>query len=297
MVLVHAVLGKGLVSPGVDRRAGIEVGGPDLTIPLVHDHLVTFEGKRLDPPPLRALEGRSAFEHLPGLVHEAVDGEGLPAVGVNHGRIARVGYHELVVQGLVVDIGVVEGLIGSILQSERDDLFGDVVAQCGRRTKGVVGRSQGGIVAQCGEQGVESCLRGDHTRGIRVAVAQHPVGSVGRRFLACRGDVEEGEDVFGNAVEFGRVATHGVTEEHGLGSLVVGRPRIVHGQRDMVQVPGVDGRTGEIVPDAHELRLNPLERHIVLCFLRLDGAKRRAEKGQQNSRDEKLTKRHLLSMN
>ena len=30
MVLVHAVLGKGLVSPGVDRRAGIEVGGPDL---------------------------------------------------------------------------------------------------------------------------------------------------------------------------------------------------------------------------------------------------------------------------
>ena len=61
----------------------------------------------------------------------------------------------------------------------------------------------------------------------------------------------------------------------------------------MVQVPGVDGGTGEIVSDAHQLRLNPFERHIVLRFLCLDGAKWRARMGQQSGCDGKLTKRHI----
>ena len=297
MVLVHAVLSEGLVASGVDRRTGIEPSRPHLSISLVHDHLVAFQGKRLDPSPLWALEGRSAFKHLPGLVHETVDGQGLPAVGINHGRVARIGHHELIVEGLVVDVGVVEGLIGSVLQSKRDDLLGDVVAQSSRRAKGVVGGRQGRVITQSREKGVEPRLGGNDPRGVRIAVAQHPVGGIGSRFLACRGDVEEGEDVLGNAIEFSRIATHGVTEKHGLGGLVVGRPRIVHGQGNMVQVPGVDGGTGEIVSDAHQLRLNPFERHIVPRFLCLGGAKWRAQKGQQSGRDGKLTKRHLLSMN
>ena len=65
----------------------------------------------------------------------------------------------------------------------------------------------------------------------------------------------------------------------------------------MVQVPGVDGGSGEIVSDAHQLCLNPFERHIVFRFLSLNGANRRAKKGHQSDCDGKLTKGHLFSMN
>ena len=215
------------------------------------------------------------------MVHETIDGERLPAVGVGDGGVARIVYDQLVVEGLVVEVDIVEGLIGPVLHAEGDDLLSDVVAQCGGGTEGVVRGGQGRIVAQCREQRVKAGLGWNDARGILIPVRQYAVGGIGDGLLAGRGNVDEGKDVLRNAVEIRRVSTQGMAQQQGLCGLVVHGPGVVHGHGDVVEVPGVNGGTGEVIPDPHQLGLDPFVGHVVLVLLRCDCAPRNERHRQQ----------------
>ena len=281
MVLVHAVRFEGLIASGIHWRSRVEIGRPGLTVALVKVQLVILKCERGNPPPLGTLEGRCAFQHLSRLVYESFDGQRLPAIRIGDGRVAGVGYDKLVIEWLVVQIDVIECFIGAILHSEGNDLFRNVVAEGSWGAESVVRRRQRWVVTVCREERIEPGLGSDHPRTVRIPVGEHPVGRIGNGFLPRGRDVKERQNVLRDAIEFDRIPPDRLAEKVGLGHVIIDGPGIVHGQGDVEEVAGMDGRPGEIHTDALQLGLNPFEGHVVFFFLCLSGLWQRRYEGQK----------------
>ena len=114
-----------------------------------------IQGKRQDIAPFRSLEVRSLAQHIAGLIHEDGNGQGLPCIGVDQIRIAGLSQLQVRVDGDIVDIGVIEVLIGPILQAELNQLCSQIVAEGSRSVRNVLGE-KGSVVPQFDHQGVET---------------------------------------------------------------------------------------------------------------------------------------------
>ena len=164
VMLEHAVGCSGLISSDVNRCTGVKPSRPQFPVALIHGHLIVGQREGRHPSPLWTLKGGRTVQDLPGLIHKSIDRKRLPAVGVSHSGIAGVRNHELIIERLVVHIGVVERFIGTVLKAKGNDLLRDVVAQCRGRTKLVVFRGNGRVVAQCSEQRIKTGLCRNDTR-------------------------------------------------------------------------------------------------------------------------------------
>ena len=91
-----------------------------------------IQGERYNFPPLRANEFRNLRAYVSALVNEQRQLDGLPAVGVDDVRVARHFGLDVWVDGFIAIGGIPLGFIGTVLHTESDDLFGDVVAEGGR---------------------------------------------------------------------------------------------------------------------------------------------------------------------
>ena len=222
----HLVLAAAVASQ-VGWRARVEVDA-------VVDHAIRRQRERGDRAPVGADEAlHAAWLLAAGLIHEQAQGQRLPAVGVVHGARSGVRYHHRPVGGTVLPLERVGAqLVGAVVVAQVDDPVADAVAERRRArsfTFGVVG-----VVAELRHQVVEAGQRLVRAGGVAVPVVQHAVGGIADRLVACRGDVAGGGALVGQDRPRG---------------VVVGSPGVPHGDRDVVEVAGVNGRAGEVVAD------------------------------------------------
>jgi len=97
-------------------------------------------------------------------------------------------------------------------------------------------------------------------------VGEDPVGRVRNRFFPSGWDVQKGQYEIGHPIKFCSVAAQCVPEEQRFSHFIVGRPCIIHPQRYMVEVTGMNWGAGEVYTDALELGFNPLKSDVMAVF-------------------------------
>ena len=244
------------------RLAGVVID-PVLVAPTgIDGQFFRLERKGRDLAPFRAEEFRGAQgDHIAALIDEHIEGQGLPAVGVQQVGVAGGDGRQRRVGGNVVLIGITVLLVGAILKAEIDQVLGDVVAQRRRRSAGIIRGGKEGVVAQLDEKIVKLSQGSGGARRIQKPVMEQAVGGIADRFFAGSLDIIRRGDVFKRA---GKTA-HGFTQEIGLCFLIVNRPGVVHGDGGVKQVAGVHRRTGKILPDRIQQNLVPLPGDGVLA--------------------------------
>ena len=229
-------LERGVRCPAGDRRwtrVDVDVG-----------RIRPRERERPDVVPLRPDDRLHLVRQRDAvLCYEHVEGEGLPAAGVGQqGRVGELHDERLVGRHVPGRVCVPGGLVGAVRQPVREDGRCNAVADGGRDVP--LGRGEARVEAQLEHLRVERGQRDARAGGPGEAGRDDPVGrKADRRFAV--GQWRRRARPLGGEVRHRR-------------PVVVRRPRVVHRDRDVEEVPRMHGRPGGVAPDRFEKLLVPL---------------------------------------
>ena len=238
------------------RRAGIR---PHLIVRSVAEsnrHAALVQCERHHRAPLRAQKLRLAVHRVAGLVHEGQQTQRLPAVQVHDGGIARLVRLERRIHRLIGAIGVVARLVAAVVQAESKIATRDVVAER-RRAVGVVVVLLGGVVTERRHQGVRVFADAASARRGAKAGADDAVGGEAECFPSRPQDVRRRRRAIERAARSGAASA----EQPGRRGVVMGRPSVPHGGRDMEQVAGMHHRARVVLADGLQQHLAPAPGH------------------------------------
>ena len=147
------------------------------------------------------------------------------------------------------------------MQSKRNDLRGEVIAQGAAIAGAVVCGREVRVVAEGGHVCVVSKEQVARLRRIRKTVAKEAVHSESDCLITRRFNCGGG----GEGVKVGHIAPEVLTQEGGTCRGIHHGPRVPHDHGRVPQVPGVHCGTCEVASDAFEKQVVPLPRHAVSC--------------------------------
>ena len=256
------LVGRGLpvAAAGVQvgRVAGVVIHPVPVAVPLTDGELGLGQCEGHYLAPLRADERRGgAGELVAGLVDVHLQGQRLPAVGVDQRRVARLQEIQRRIDRPVIAVCIAVPLIGAVLQAEFEQAAGDVVAQGGGRAGRIVGGGERPVMALCSKQRIDAgqCLA--RSRRHPEALPDDAVHGVADHLFPRRPQVCRRV----HAVEGTGEPADRAAKQIGGRRIVERRPGVVHGNRRVEQVARMHRWTCIVVPDRLQQCLVPQAGH------------------------------------